>query len=308
MDRLHLIEVLVAVVDAQGLASAARKLRISPPAVTRAINELEAHLGVRLLTRSTRSVRVTEAGAAYAESCRRILADLAEADDSASDVQGVPRGLLTITAPVLFGSMHVMPIVTEFLQRHPGVNASCWFFDRVVNMLEEGVDVGVRIGALPDSSLQAIRVGSMRVVICAAPSYLDSQGTPLCPGDIDNHITIAVGSATSESEWHFREGGELKTIRLQPRLRTISSDSAVTAAVNGFGLANLLYYKVADHVKEGKLATVLGDYEPIALPVHVVHREGRHASKKSRAFIDLAVERLRANPVLSQANEGAQPS
>ena len=308
MDRLHLIDVFVAVVDAQGLASAARKLRISPPAVTRAINELETRLGARLLTRTTRSVHVTEAGAVYAESCRRILTDLEEADDSASGVHGVPRGLLTVTAPVLFGSMHVMPIVTEFLQRNPEVTASCWFLDRVVNMLEESVDVGVRIGALPDSSMQAIRVGSMRVVMCAAPSYLNSRGTPQCPEDIDKHVTISVGSATSETEWHVQDSGEQRAIKLRPRLTTVTSDAAVTAAISGFGITNLLFYKVADHVREGRLATVLGNYELAAIPVHVMHREGRHATKRSRAFIDLAVEHLRANPVLCQSNACPQPS
>ena len=300
MDRLHLIKVFVAVVDAQGLSGAARKLRLSPPAVTRAINELEANLGVRLLTRTTRVVRVTEAGERYADNCRRILAELVEADKEAAGGHGLARGHLTVTAPVVFGAMHVMPIVTEFLQRCPEVTASCWFFDRVVNMLEEGIDVGVRIGDLPDSSMQAIRVGSMRVVVCAAPNYLNERGVPKSPDDLATHVTIAAGSATSETEWHVVERGKQRMIKLTPRLQTITSDSAVAAALSGFGLTNVLYYKVADHLKAGRLATVLSKYEPPALPVHVVHREGRHASKKTRAFIDLAVEHLRANPTLKQ--------
>jgi len=299
LDRLHLISVFVAVVDEQGLAGAARKLRLSPPAVTRAINELENCLGARLLTRTTRVVRVTEAGATYAEHCRRILGNLAEADESVSGVIGLPRGQLTITAPVVFGAMHVTAIVTEYLERYPEVTASCWFLDRVVNLIEEGVDVAVRIGALPDSSMQAIRVGNMRLVICAAPEYLKKHGTPKVPTDLESHVIIGGGSVTSETEWRVMESGKLITVKLQPRLTTLSSDSAVSAAVSGFGLTNALYYKVAEHVKAGRLVTLLGKFEPPALPVHVMHREGRHASKKVRAFIDLAIERLRANPALS---------
>lgn len=299
MDRLHLISVFVAVVDTQGFAGAARKLRLSPPAVTRAINELETSLGARLLTRTTRVVRVTDVGASYAEQCRRILADLSEADESVSGVHGVPRGRLTITAPVVFGAMHVTPIVTEYLQRYPEVTASCWFLDRVVNMLEEGVDVGVRIGVLPDSSLQAVRVGNMRLVICGSPEYLERHGVPQTPEDLDKHVIIAAGGVTSASEWRLKAGGHIRTVKLTPRMTTITSDSAVTAALGGFGLTNVLSYKIAEHVRAGRLATVLGNFEPPPFPVTVLHREGRHASKKARAFIDLAVERLRANPALS---------
>ena len=187
MDRLHLMRVLVAVVDAGGFAGAARKLDLSPPAITRAIAALESRLAVRLLTRTTRVVRVTEAGARYAEDCRRILAEVDEADEAAGGVHAVPRGRLTITAPVLFGGMHVVPVVTEFLDRFPEVSAACWFVDRVVNIVDEGVDVAVRIGELPDSSAQAIRVGAVRRVICAAPAYLERHGTPVHPDELARH-------------------------------------------------------------------------------------------------------------------------
>lgn len=293
MDRLHLIDVFVAVVDCNGFAGAARKLNLSPPAITRAINELETQLGVRLLTRTTRIVRVTEAGARYADNCRAILAQLKEADDSVAGAHSAPRGLLTITAPVVFGAMHVTPIVTEYLERYPGVNASCWFVDRNVNMLEEGVDVAVRIGNLPDSSMQAVRVGSMRLVCCAAPSYLERHGVPQTPEQLQGHVIIAASGVTSHSEWRMAEHGVPRSVKLQPRMTTTTSDTAVAAALNGFGLTNVLYYKVASAVREGLLETVLGDYEPASLPVHVLHREGRHASSKARTFIDLAVERLR---------------
>jgi len=293
LDRLHLITVFVAVVDTNGFAGASRKLNLSPPAVTRAINELEAHLGVRLLTRTTRIVKVTEAGARYAENCRAVLAQLNEADESASGLHGTPRGRLTITAPVGFGALYVTPVVTEYLGRYPEVSVSCWFMDRVVNMLDEGVDVGVRIGELPDSSMQAIRVGRMRLLVCATPRYLEEHGEPTSPEDLDKHVVIAASGATLTSEWRTSNHGTPGAVKLHPRLITTTADTAIAAALTGFGLTNVLAYKVAEHLREGRLRTVLSDFEPPALPVHVLHREGRHASQKARKFIDLAVERLR---------------
>lgn len=294
MDRLHLLNVFVNVVDAGGFAGAARALNVSPPVVTRAVNELEAHLGVRLLTRTTRVVRVTEAGARYADDCRLILSQLAEADEAVSGLHGAPRGRLTITAPVGFGAMYVTPVVTEYLERYPEVTASCWFMDRVVNMLDEGVDVAVRIGHLPDSSMQAIRVGHMRLLICAAPTYIKQFGSPTTPEDLKEHVIIATGGVTSTSEWRVSRDGVQGVVKIQPRLISNTSDTAIAAALTAFGLTNVLAYKVEHHLREGRLQSVLGEYEPPALPVHVLHREGRHASRKARTFIDLAVERLRS--------------
>lgn len=298
MDRFHLISVFVAVVDTQGFAGAARKLSISPPAVTRAVNELEAHLGLRLLTRTTRTVRVTDAGARYAQDCRRILAELAEADESVSGQHGAPRGRITVTAPVLFGGMVVTPIVASYLQRYPEVTASCLFLDRVVNLVDEGVDVAIRIGALPDSSMQAIRVGQVRQLVCASPAYLQAHGVPRTPQDLQQHTIVSASSLTPSSEWRMVQSGEPHTVRLQPRLTTTTNDSAVAAVVGGIGITRLLSYQVEEHLRAGRLETVLTEYEPAPLPVHVVHREGRHAPQRVRAFIDLAVDRLRtwSNP------------
>ncbi|CAN5819942.1 LysR family transcriptional regulator [soil metagenome] len=298
LDRLHLITVFVAVVDANGFAGAARKLGISPPAVTRAITELETHLGVRLLTRTTRVVRVTEAGARYAEDCRLVLSHLADADDAVTGMQATPRGHLTITAPVLFGAKFVAPIVAEYLQRNPEVVASCWFLDRVVNLLDEGADVGIRIGELPDSSMQATAVGKVRRVICASPDYLKQHGVPKQPADLPSHTIISATPVTPTSDWRLVENGESCTIKLRPRMITTSNDSALAAAVRGFGITRLLSYQVAECLEGGSLVAVLGEFELPSLPVHVVHREGVHASKKARAFIDLVVERLRASPYL----------
>ena len=299
MDQLHLINAFVAVVDANGFAGAARKLGISPPAVTRAINELESQLGVRLLTRTTRVVRVTEPGARYAADCRRILGDLAEANESVGGLHGEPSGTLTITAPALFGARFVIPIVTEYLERYPGVNASCWFLDRVVNMMDEGMDIAVRIGELPDSSMQAVRVGRVRRVICGAPVYLEQHGIPQAPDDLAAHSIVSANAVTPSSDWRLVQDGAPRVVKLQPRMSTTTNDSAVAAAVSGFGLARLLSYQVADELRAGQLKIVLGEFETPSLPVHLVHREGRHASQKARAFLDLAIERLRANPALN---------
>jgi len=299
MDRFHLMNVFVAVVDTNGFAGAARKLSMSPPAVTRAINELETHLGLRLLTRTTRTVRVTDAGERYVQDCRRILAEMLEADESVSGMHSSPRGRLTITAPVLFGGMYVTPIVTEYLTRYPEVSASCMFLDRVVNLLDEGVDVAVRIGDLPDSTMQAIRVGQVRRVICASPDYLAKNGIPTSPDDLHNHIIISASSVTPNPEWKLMEEGQPRNIRLQARMITTTNDSAVAAALSGFGLTRLLSYQVAEHLRTGKLKTALPGFEPPALPVHVVHREGRQAPQRVRAFLDLAIERLRQDSTLN---------
>ena len=299
MDRFHLINIFVAVVDTHGFAGAARKLNMSPPAVTRAINELETHLGLRLLTRTTRTVRVTDAGERYVQDCKRILAEMLEADESVSGMHSSPRGRLTITAPVLFGGMYVTPIVTEYLNRYPEVSASCLFLDRVVNLLDEGADVAVRIGELPDSTMQAIRVGQVRRVICASPQYLAEHGIPISPDDLQAHTIISASRVTPNPEWKLVENGVPRSIRLQARMITTTNDSALAAAVGGFGVTRLLSYQVAEYLRAGKLKTVLPDFEPNALPVHVVHREGRQAPQRVRAFLDLAIERLRQGAALN---------
>jgi DNA-binding transcriptional LysR family regulator len=294
MNQLHLITVFVAVVDAQGFAGAARKLHISPPAVTRAVNDLEAHLGLRLLTRTTRTVRVTDAGERYAHDCRRILAELQEADDSVSGMHLAPKGRLTITAPVLFGNQYVTPIVTEYLSRYPQVSVSCLFLDRVVNLLEEGVDAAIRIGKLPDSSMQAVAVGHVRRVICASPDYLERHGTPQLPNDLQAHTIVSVGGQTAHTDWRLLDKGAPCSVRLHARLTTTTNDSALSAAVEGFGLTRLLSYQAQAHLRTGQLQAVLTAYEPAPLPIHVVHRQGRQAPQRVRAFLDLAIEQLRA--------------
>ena len=299
MDRLQAMTTFVAVVDSGGFASAARKLNLSPPVVTRAVAELEERLGLRLLTRTTRVVRVTDAGARFAEDCRRILADIEEAETAATGTHAAPRGTLTLTAPVLFGQLYVTPILVRYLQQFPEVDAQCLFLDRVVNVVEEGIDVAVRIGELPDSSLQATRVGRVRRVLVAAPTYLEAHGVPQRPEDLAGHTIVSASGVTPVSEWRFNDAGKPLLQRLQPRLRTTTNDSAIAAAVAGLGITRLLSYQVAEHVRSGALQIVLSDFEAAPLPVHVVHHEGRRATQKVRAFIDLAVDSLRADPRLN---------
>ena len=298
MDRFHLMAVFVAVAEEQGFAAAARRLRISPPAVTRAVALLEERLGVRLLTRTTRWVRTTDAGARYLEDARRLLLEADEADEAAAGINAAPRGHLAVTAPVLFGKIYVMPLITAYQTSYVETTVSALFVDRVVNLVEEGLDVGIRIGPLPDSSLRAIRVGEVRRVVCASPTYLKKFGKPRTPADLARHPVIAPTAASAGTEWTFAKGGEKSVVRLRPRILVNTNDGALEAAVNGFGLTRLLSYQVANELAAGTLATVLGNHDDVSLPVHVVHREGRHGSAKVRSFVDLAVQRLKAHPAL----------
>ena len=298
MDRLQAMKTFVAVVECGGFTPAARKLDASLSVVSRVITDLEAHLGVRLLTRTTRLVRPTATGANYYENCRRILAEIDEAELSAAGTHEAPRGRLSITASVLFGRRFVTPIVVEYLRRYPEVDVDCLFIDRVVNFIDEGIDVGIRIGDLPSSSLQAVAVGQVRRVVCAAPDYLARHGVPASPADVARHSVIQTTGISAAPEWRFMRDGEPLPIRLTPRMATTTNDSAIAAAVAGFGLVRVLSYQIADEVREGRLRIVLKDFEPTPLPIHVIHREGRHAMHKVRAFIDLAVDTLRGHAAL----------
>lgn len=298
MDRLHLMSVFVAVVEAGGFAPAARRLRMSPPAVTRAIALLENHLGVRLLTRTTRHVRVTDTGTRYAEDARRILADVDEADAAAAGAHATPRGQLAVTAPVLLGRICVMPVITAYQAAYPQMTVSALFVDRVVNLGDEGLDVAVRVGELPDSGLRAIPVGSVHRVVCASPAYLAAHGTPRTPADLADHALIAATTQSPGGEWIFGSGKARQRVRVTPRLLVNTNDGAIEAARQGFGLTRLLSYQVARDLAAGLLTEVLTEFAPPRLPVHVIHREGRRESAKVRQFVDLAVARLRQDPAL----------
>jgi DNA-binding transcriptional LysR family regulator len=297
MDRFHLMNVFVAVAEEQGFAATARRLHLSPPAVTRAVAALEQQLGIKLLNRTTRFVRVTEAGRRYLEDAKRILEDVKTADETAAGINAAPRGQLVITAPVLFGSMFVMPGIVDYLDAYPDTEVSAMFLDRIVNLLEEGVDVGIRIGELPDSSLRALRVGSVRAILCASPQYLQRNGLPRKPRDLLKHSIIASSAGNNAIDWRF----DNVALRIQPRLTVTTNDAAIEAAHCGFGITRLLSYQVAQPLGEGKLTIVLENHEPPPLPIYIVHREGRFASARIRAFVDLMAKRLRADKALNQS-------
>lgn len=297
-DRLYLMGVFTAVAEAESFASGARRLKMSPPAVTRAIAALEARLGVTLLHRTTRLVRVTEAGQRYLEDARRILREVDEADESAAGINSQPRGHLSVTAPVLFGRMHVTPNIVAYLQRYPEVNVSALFVDRVVNLLEEGLDVGIRIGELPDSSMKAISAGHVRRVVCASPAYLKQHGTPKLPADLSRHVVVLASSVSPAIDWRFTSESKTTTVRARPRLTVTSNEAAIEAVRRGFGITRLLSYQVAPYVASGELKIVLDQFEPPRLPIHILHREGRHASARVRTFVDLMVANLRSDKSL----------
>jgi DNA-binding transcriptional LysR family regulator len=293
MDRLESMRIFVTVAGAAGFAPAARRLGLSPPAVTRAVAALERRLGTRLLHRTTRVVRLTEAGERYVADCRRILAEVEDAEAAAAGSHRELRGGIGVTASAMFGRLHVAPLVLDFLRRHPGVELRTLFVDRVVNLLEEGMDVAVRIAHLPDSSLTAIRVGSVRRVVCAAPAYLAARGTPAAPGDLAGHDVVSFGGISPTREWTFREGSGSAAVRVTPRFTTNLPDVAIAAAREGHGLTRLLSYMVAGEFARGTLAPVLVDWEPPPIPIQVVHGAGRHASARVRACIDHLVAGLR---------------
>lgn len=291
MDRLHLMTVFVAVAEEGSLAKGARRLAMSAPAVSRAILSLEQYLGCQLMTRTTRHLRMTEPGLRYLEDAKRILSEVSLAEETAAGVNAAPRGVLTVTAPVLFGKMHVMPILCDYLERFPDMEASINLVDRVVNLVEEGFDVGVRIGELPDSSMRAVRVGEVRRVVCASPAYLKRHGRPEHPADLQAHRIVAALSVSPVIEWKFGPDA----VRVRPRMTVTNNDAAVEAATRGFGITRVMSYQIAEQLRNGTLERLLPDFEPSPLPVHIVHREGVHATAKVRAFIDMAVLALRHN-------------
>ncbi len=299
MDRFSEMQIYIAVAESEGFSAAARRLNISPPVVTRAVAELEARLGVKLLNRTTRYVRTTEAGQRYLEDARRVLMAADEADEAAIGVNAEPRGHLTVTAPVLFGRMYVMPGIVDYLQKYPDTEISAMFVDRVVNLMEEGVDVALRIGELSDSSFKALRVGTVRRLLCASPGYIEQHGIPHTPEDLSKHKIIVASNLGSTIEWRFTRDNKVFSVRIKPRLTVTSNDSAIEAAVNGVGIARLLSYQIAPELEQEKLKIIMAEYEAPSLPVHIVHREGRHASTKIRSFIDLMASRLRANKSLN---------
>lgn len=296
MDRFEEMRVFAAVVEAGSLAAGGRRLGRSPAAITRALALLEERLGARLLQRTTRSLRLTEAGERYLASCRRILAEVEDAERLAAGEREQPRGTLTLTAPVSFGRLHIRPVVDDFLDRHPSVRVRLWLIDRVVNLMEEGMDAALRIGPLPDSSLIAAPVGSVRRILCASPAYLAGLPPLRAPADLADARCIGFSPMTGQRGWRFPPGpagGPAQTVAVHPPLEVNDAMAAVASAAEGRGIACVLSYQAADEIRAGRLVRVLPDFEPPPLPVHIVYPESRLIAAKLRAFVDFALPRLR---------------
>jgi DNA-binding transcriptional LysR family regulator len=305
MDRFDAMRVFLTVADEGGFAAAARRLRRSPPSVTRIISALEEHLGARLLARTTRVVRLTEAGERFATDARRLLAELEEAEATAAGSHRGLRGAVRLTAPMMFGKLHVAPVALEFLALHREASIRALFADRVVDLAEEGVDVAVRLAQLPDSSVRAIPLGTVRTVLCASPAYLRRHPELLHPRQLEAHETISFHPAMSESPWSFLVDD--KRVELTPPARLIvnSTEVAMQAALAGHGIFRSLSYLVSPAIRSGTLQLLLEAHEPPPTPVHLLLPEGRQSSARVRAFADLATDRLRT--VLSPGGPASLP-
>lgn len=297
MDRLQSLEVFVAVAEAESFAGGARSLGLSAPSATRGVNALEERLGVRLFTRTTRRVRLTDVGRIYLEDARHILEQLKAADDTAVGAAVNPVGQLRLTCPTEFGRIYIAPIITEFLDTHPEMSADVLMVDRIIDIVEEGFDVAVRIGPLPSSGLSAVRVGQVRRVVCGAPAYFERCGVPSNPSDLTGHQVISNAPAGLATEWRFGNALE-QAVRIKPRLTLSSVAASIAVARQGWGLVRVLSYQVGPDLIEGRLQSVLDAYEPDPLPIHLVHVEGRRAPAKIRSFIDFSKARLKDTPVL----------
>jgi DNA-binding transcriptional LysR family regulator len=260
------------------------------------VASLEARVGAELLRRTTRSLKLTEAGERYLAVARRVLADLAEAETNTSASVASPRGLLTVTAPVTFGTLHVRPVLGAYLARYPEVRARLLLLDRVVNVIDEGIDVAVRIAHLPDSALVATPVGEVRRVVCASPAYLAAHGTPRDPADLGGHRCIAFTSLTPSDVWTFTgsEGRRLRQVRVQPVMAVNLAEAAIGAAADGIGVTCALSYQVAESLRDGTLVAILEPFAPSPLPVHLVYPAASATTAKVRGFLDVATPALRA--------------
>ncbi|SDC67869.1 DNA-binding transcriptional regulator, LysR family [Cupriavidus sp. YR651] len=293
MNRLESMSILVAVVEAGSLSAAARRLGMPLATVSRKVGDLESHLKTRLLHRTTRQLSLTEAGASYVAACRRILEDVGEAERAATGEYAAPKGDLVITAPLVFGRLHVMPVIAEFLAHYPEINVSLELTDRVVHLMDEHADIAVRIGELPDSALMATRVGAVRRVVCASPAYLAAHGVPARPRDLTAHECITFEVLASARAWVFGAGKSELSVPVHSRLAVNTAETAISAAKLGVGLIRVLYYQVADAVRDNALRVVLDTFESAPLPISLVHLGQAPVPLKVRAFLDFATPRLR---------------
>lgn len=291
-DRLQTMAMLLRVVDEGSITSGARALRMPIATVSRRISELEADLNAELVLRSPRGLTLTDAGTAYVAACRRILEEVAEAERGASGEFSAPRGTLTLTAPIVFGRLYVLPVVTAFLQCHPEVNIQLQLTDRPMSIGEEHIDMAVRIGPLPDSGLIARKVGEVRQVVCASRAYLDEHGRLSAPGDLEGTSCITFDQLLATQAWRFEAEGKSLRIPVHARLTVNTAEAALDAAEAGLGFTRVLSYQAAPRIQAGRLETVLQAWEPMPWPIHLVYERRPLLPQKLRAFIDFAVPRI----------------
>jgi DNA-binding transcriptional LysR family regulator len=285
--------VLLAVIDTGSLSAAGRKLGMPLATVSRKVADLEAELKTRLLIRSTRQLTLTEAGRGYVAACRRILDDVNEAERAAAGEYSAPRGDLVVTAPVVFGRLHMLPVLIEFLRAYPEVNVRLVLGDRIVNLLEDHVDLALRIGSLPDSGLVATQLGSIRRVVCASPAYLSRSGVPATPSDLAAHECISFELFATANTWRFNVEGADSSVPIHPRLMVSTAEAAIDAAVAGLGVTCVLSYQVESALRTGALQLLLESFEPLPLPVSFLYSSQGRVPLKLRALLDFAAPRLR---------------
>jgi DNA-binding transcriptional LysR family regulator len=293
MDKLRAMATFVRIVEAGSLTAAAGDLDTSLTSVVRTLATLEGALGTRLLNRTTRRIALTDEGRDYFERCRRVLAEIEDAENALSARRATPSGRLTLTAPVMFGRLHVGPVLTDFLAAHPAVQADLMLFDRIVDLLDEGIDAAIRIGHLRDSSLVAVSLGTTRRIICASPAYLADAGEPVHPSELAGHRCVQFRGVTPSSEWEFADGTRSLRVAVDSALATNQIDVALDACLKGLGCSAFLDYQVRDALAAGTLQRVLAGYEAAPIPVHIVYPHARLLSLRLRAFVDWAVPRLR---------------
>jgi DNA-binding transcriptional LysR family regulator len=305
MDRLEAMNILVSVVETGSFTAAGKRLGMPLPTVSRKLAELESHLGTRLLARSTRRLNLTEAGTGYVDACRRILEEINDAERKASGEYVSPKGELVLTAPVVFGRLHVLPVVAAFLATYPEIDVRLVLSDRNTQLLDDHIDLAVRIGALPDSSMIAVQVGSVRWVVCASPEYLAGHEIPKQPADLSRLSCITFDVLGSTAAWSFanKTGRGERAVPVQSRLTVNTAEAALDAAMAGVGVTRVLSYQAAQAIKDGKLRLVLEPFEPPSVPVSLLHTAQGLLPLKTRSFIDFAAPRLRANLARSASDK-----
>lgn len=293
MDRLEAMSVIIAVNETGSFSAASRRLRMPVATVSRAVAELEARLNAQLFQRSSRQMTLTDAGRSYIESCKRIIEQVDEAEREVSGEYRSPKGDLAVTAPWGLGHMHLLPIALEFMEAYPEIALRLVLTDRIVNTVDENIDVSIRIGSLPDSNLIATRIGSVRFVLCASPGYLATRGHPSEPTELASHDCIGVDSDAMQKSWKFVKDGSEVTVPIRTRLTVSDSEAAVEAAVAGAGVTRVMSYKMEAARRSGKLALMLEEFEQAPWPVHILYAERKPAPLKLRAFLDWATPRLK---------------